>query len=295
MAAVTAVSWAVLAIALKFALKSLSSGTIVWTRMVLAFVILLALFAWHDRRGLKILRRPPWMGLLAGALISCNYFGFMKGVELTTASNAQIMIQLAPMAFALISIFAFKEVPAPLQICGLLTAVSGFGFFYWDQILVSYDQLDRFQEGNLWLLMAAGTWSIFALLQKFLMKRWKPQEFNLLIYGLSAVLLFPTADMDRLDSISTGSAVLILFLALNTVVAYGAFAEALTRIPATHVSVIIAVNPLLTIALMDALARMEVQWIAAEPIHWRGYLGAALVVLGVILTVTNKPGLSSRR
>lgn len=219
----------------------------------------------------------------------------MKGVELTSASNAQIMIQLAPMAFAILSIFVFKEIPTALQLTGLIIALSGFGFFYWDQILVSYDQLERFQEGNRWLLLASLSWCLFALLQKLLMKSWKPQEFNLLVYGLSAILLLPMAEISQLDHPSITSSLLILFLALNTVIAYGAFAEALTRIPATHVSVIIAVNPLLTIALMQLLARMEVQWISPEPIFWRGYLGAALVVLGVILTVTAKPRLSSRR
>lgn len=293
MATITALSWAVLAIALKFSLQTFSSGTVVWIRMVLAFALILSLFIKYRPDGLKILYRPPWLGILAGALISSNYYGFIKGIELTSASNAQIMIQLAPMSFAILSIFAFKETPSLWQFIGLLTALSGFGFFYWDQILVSFEHLERFQEGNLWLLFAAATWAIFALIQKFLMKDWKPQEFNLLIYGLSAVFLFPTAEASELHNISLGSWALLVFLALNTVIAYGAFAEALTRIPAAHVSVIIAINPLLTLVLMTLLTQMEVQWIAGEPIHWRGFLGAALVVTGVVTTVTAKARLST--
>jgi drug/metabolite transporter (DMT)-like permease len=55
---------------------------------------------------------------------------------------------------------------------------------------------------------------------------------------------------------------------------------------------IIAVNPLLTIFLMTILAQMEVEWFASEQIHWRGYLGALLVVTGVILTVSRLGRLS---
>src|SRR5690349_11790470 len=102
MATVTALSWAVLAIGLKLALHSFSSGTIVWVRMIFAFALLLAVFSVKRRSWLEILYRPPLLGVLAAVLIAVNYYGFMKGIELTTASNAQIMIQLAPLSFAVL-------------------------------------------------------------------------------------------------------------------------------------------------------------------------------------------------
>lgn len=295
MASITALSWAVLAIGLKLALKTFSSGTIVWFRMSVAVAILLV-FALLWRRGwFKILMPPPWLAVLSGVLITCNYYGFMKAVELTTASNAQIMIQFAPLGFAAASIFVFKEVPTRLQLFGMLTAVAGFGFFYWDQILVSVDQVARFQEGNLWVLFAAVTWIGFALLQKALLKKHAPQAFNFLIYLVATALLWPLADLGEWQGAGTLDILLVFFLGVNTVVAYGALSEALIRIPASHVSLIIAVNPLLTIFIMTILTRMEVEWIQGEPIHWRGYIGALLVVTGVILTVTRPTRLSRRK
>jgi drug/metabolite transporter (DMT)-like permease len=292
MAVITALSWAVLAIALKLALKSFSSETIVWVRMAAAATMMVALFSWRRRPWLKILSNPPWQGLLCGAMITVNYFGFMKGVELTTASNAQILIQLAPLSFALMSIFIYKETPTWMQGLGMAIALSGFGFFYWDQILVSADRLAEFQTGNLWLLAAAGSWAIFALIQKSLLKRFPPQQINLLIYTCSAILLVPTANLSELHHVSWGQGWLLFFLAANTVVGYGALAEAISRIPASQVSMIIAVNPLLTIFIMTTLAQMEVEWLKAEPIHWRGFVGALLVVAGVILTVRKPVRLS---
>lgn len=292
MATITALAWAVLAIALKFALHKFSSGTIVWTRMVIAFLVLFVGFGLYRREWLEILWRPRWIAVLSGALIACNYYGFMKGIELTSASNAQIMIQVAPMSFAVASIFMFKEIPSLLQAVGLTTAVAGFGFFYWDQILVSFSDIERFQTGNLWLMFAAFTWTGFALIQKSLLKVYKPQQFNLLIYAVSALLLAPLNSFTELPTINGWDALLITFLALNTVVAYGALSEALNRIPANQVSVIIAMNPLLTLLIMSYLAWIKVQWISAEPIHWRGALGAVLVVIGVILTVSKPRRLS---
>ncbi len=292
MATVTALSWAVLAIGLKLALKYFSSGTIVWIRLALAALILLIYFSWRRPSWLKILAHPPWMGITSGILIAANYYGFMKGIELTSASNAQIMIQFAPMSFAVLSILLFNEIPTLVQLIGMGVAVMGFGFFYWDQILAAAQNLATFQEGNLWILMAALTWAVFAVLQKILLRKYAPQQFNVLIYVVSTIVLLPTADLTELAGINLWQFILILLLAINTVVAYGALSEALARIPGSHVSMIIAVNPLLTIFIMTLLTQMEVEWIEGEPIHWRGYLGALLVVTGVILTVARPTRLS---
>ncbi len=285
MATATALSWAVLAIALKFALHTFSSGTIVWIRLSLAFGLLLA-FALVKRPGwLSILKRPPVLGLAAGAFIAGNYFGFMKGIELTTASHAQILIQLAPLSFAVLSVILYGEIPSLIQKIGMAVALLGFGFFYWDQLLLSWDKVAQFQEGNLWLIFAAILWTLFALIQKRLLHAYRPQQFNLLIYGLSALILLPTANFQEFSTAGVGDWLLVLFLSLNTIVAYGALSEALLRIPSSHVSMIISVNPLLTIFLMTILTQMEVGWIAGEPIGWRGLTGALLVVIGVISTV----------
>lgn len=295
MAIITALSWAVLAIALKFALQTFSSGTIVWVRLLLAFLILLFYAFWRRPGWLSILKRPPLMALSAGVLIAINYYGYMKGVEFTGASNAQIMIQLAPMSFVLLSVLWLKEKPSPHQTLGLLTAVMGFGFFYWDQFLVSWENLAEFQVGNIWLIIAALTWAVFAIFQKKSLKKYAPQQFNLLIYATASVLLAPLVTWSEASQLNFGNMLLLAFLAINTVVAYGALSEALIRIPSSEVSVIISSNPLVTLLLMTILTQMEVQWIRGEPIYWRGFLGAVLVVLGVIFTVKGPPRLSRKK
>lgn len=262
--------------------------------MLIAFAFLFVVFAVWKREWLAILWRPRWIALLAGVLIACNYYGFMKGIELTSASNAQVMIQVAPMTFALASMFLFREIPSLFQGVGLSIAVLGFAFFYWDQILVAVNDSERFQTGNLWLMFAAFTWVGFALIQKSLFKVYKPQQFNLLIYFVSALVLLPLNNFSELVDVGLWDFLLILFLSLNTVVAYGALSEALSLIPAPQVSVIISVNPLLTLLIMTYLTQIKVQWISAEPIHWRGALGAILVVIGVILTVAGPRRLSAR-
>lgn len=295
MALTTALSWAVLAIALKVALQTYSSGTIVWIRMAVAAVLMLGFAVIWRPKWLRIFRTPPWSMVLGAALLAGNYYGYMKGVEYTSASNAQILIQLSPLSFAIAGIFLHGERPTPDQIIGMVIAGIGLSFFFWDQILVSMDNLAQYQVGNLWILFAVVVWVTFALIQKKLLKTFPAQQLNMLTYSVAAVVLAPIATYSEWQATTWPSFWLIAFLSVNTVIAYGAFSEAIKRIPASHVSVIIAANPLVTIFLMTILAQMEVEWIRPEPIHWRGYLGALLVVTGVILTVSKPVRLSRRK
>jgi len=287
-AVTTGLCWAVLAIALRQATHFATSGTIVWFRMLTAFLFLLVVFQVRSPANLKILLHLPRRTIGAGLCLAANYFGYMKGVELTSAGNAQIMIQLGPLLLVVIGIVYFKEIPSRRQATGILAAVFGFGLFFWDQILQSITEADRYIEGNLWILMGALTWAAYAGLQKGSSAKYSPQQYNLLIYGLCAICLWPLARIADVHSWTPGVWILMIALGLNTVVAYGALAEALTRIPASHVSLIVSCNPLLTLFLVSTVGSLELSWIQYEPIGWRGWVGAAAVILGVIMTVFKK-------
>lgn len=282
---VTAVSWAVLAIGLKWALVELDSGSIAWSRMIFSTFFLIAFYLFMSPQKLSILKDLPWLGVVSGLCLSANYFGFMKGIELTSASNAQIMIQMAPMSLILIGIFYFKEHPSLQQKIGFLLAFTGFVLFYWDQLLNTLQNQTELLWGNLWLVMAAATWAVFATIQKLLQQKWTPQQLNLLIYFVSCFALFPTVELKQFQNLNLSMWGLLLALGVNTLVAYGSFAEALKRAPASHVSVIVAANPLLTLTILKVFELLGRPILQRENVDFLGYLGAGLVVTGVICTV----------
>ena len=300
LAAFTGVCWAVLAIGLKYALQFTSSGTIVWIRMAWAVVLLTAFFLIRNPRAIKnIFKRTPLMAIGAGAFLAANYFTYMRGLELTSASNAQIMIQLGPISFLLIGVFIFEEVLQFTQWLGVVIALVGFALFNWDQVLVTVAQAQNalnshasstYLIGNAWLIVGAITWAIFAAFQKRLMQKhhWRPQDLNLIIYTLSTVLLAPMANFSELLVLNAHQMFILFLLGLNTLLAYGAFAEANKLAPASYVSLIISCNPLLTIAILKILEQMGSSVVTPEPILWRGYVGAALVVAGVSVAVSFK-------
>lgn len=286
MASTTALCWALLAVGLKYALHFSSTGNIVWIRMVFAFFILLA---WLWRKNKKLvtdLKRPPLLGILAGLGLAANYWFYMKGIELTGASNAQIMIQIGPLTLILVGIFVFKERPTPAQMVGFCLALIGFAFFFKDQLDFSGTHGQVYVYGSLMIYLAGFTWTFFAAAQKYLFKSHTPQQLNLLVFGVSLLCLMPDVQVKEIFTYSLWQWIVLAALGLNTLIAYGALAEALQRIPASLTSLIITINPLGTIFIMQVLDLWHVQWITMEPLKWTGYVGALFVVAGVALAVS---------
>jgi soluble lytic murein transglycosylase len=282
----TSSCWAVLAIGLKIALRYSDSITIAWFRLFVAFLFFAGFLAWKNPQEISILRRPPLLGIIAGLCTALNYYGYMKGVEFTSPSNAQIFIQAAPILLIVAGILFFGEKPSSRQALGFLVTGIGFALFYRDQFLAAFNHRDLYVTGNSLIFVAALGWAIFASLQKLLVHRgFSPTSLNLLINGTGALCLLPMSNWQGLAHLTPWAWILFIGLALNTVLSYSAFGVALKLISAAEVSIIITLSPLLTISLMTGLAALQVTWIQPDTINTLGWIGAVTVVFGVVVTV----------
>lgn len=288
LASTTAVLWGFLPLFLKYALQFSDSLTIVWFRFLAAFLILCGIFAIKNPKLFYVLKRPS-KGLFLGALaLGLNYWGYMKGVEITGPENSQILIQTSPLLFALVGIYYFKERLSLRQMMGFGISSLGFILFYRDLLAQMIQGADLFQLGSLWIGFAALTWVVYATLNKILLKKWQSQQINLLIYGFCALLFLPAANFDQVNAWSSWHWLVMLLLGVNTLLAYGAFAEAVRWISAPKVSIIITLNPIITLILMKLIENNSWDWITSRDISSIGYSGAALVLLGAIL-VASRP------
>ena len=64
---------------------------------------------------------------------------------------------------------------------------------------------------------------------------------------------------------------------------------ALELAPASQVSMVITCNPILTLIFMKILSFNNVDWIKPDQVSIFGYLGAALVIIGILLVVSLAP------
>jgi drug/metabolite transporter (DMT)-like permease len=277
----TALFWATLPIALKVCLEILDPITLTWFRFVVAMLFTAAWLALRGRlRGYGALSRRQWWMLAAAAgLLLGNYVFYLLGVQHTTPANAQLLIQLAPLLMALGGIWLFREDFRAAQWLGLALLAGGMLLFFRDQ-LEAARQAPGYLLGSAWVVVGALVWAAYALLQKQLLVRLGSMQILLLIYVAASLALLPfshPASLARLDGLHWA---MLGYCALNTIGAYGAFAEALAHWEASRVSAILATTPLLTIGAV-ALVHQWWPWLLApEHISALGYVGALLVVAG---------------
>lgn len=284
-ASTAALMWGFLAIVLKVSLTDLNPVTITWFRFAIAFVILATLVLISKPTYFDIFRRPPWLLIFTALALGLNYLGFITGIHYTTPSNAQVFIQTGPILLALSGIFIYKEKLKPLQLVGLLLAVAGLSTFYSEQIKVITFEEVIYNQGVLWVIFGALAWATYANLQKSLVKRYPTNQLNLVIYGLPALLYSPFISLGPVQSISFVYWLVILFLGVNTLIAYTCISQALKYVEANIVSVIITVNPIITFIVMGILTEMQVDWIAPERFTLVGIIGALMVLSGAVMTI----------
>jgi len=290
-AVVTALCWSVLAILLKNALTFADSKTIVAFRMIFAFLMTLPISAIFYPNHLKLLKRPPLFLVLGSMGLAFNYLGFMKGVELSSASNAQIMIQFGPLCLMLSGFIFFKESLKAKQIIWLFVALSGFIIFFSDQFQLG--QAKNLVLANIWILSAAMSWVYYSLtIKHYTKKGYSAFELNLVVFLCCAIVLSTGVDTEAIKEYSFGEWAFLALLGLNTLVAYGAFGQALKLAPASQVSIIITTNPILTLIII-AVGSPLTTYIPYEMVSSKGYIGAFLVIFGVGLATLK--GLKSKK
>jgi drug/metabolite transporter (DMT)-like permease len=283
LALATAACWATLPIALKVSLEALDPITLTWFRFLVAAGLMGAWLAARGRLGVyRGLGCRRWSLLaLAAVMLVGNYVLYLLGVRYTTPGNAQVLIQLAPLLMALGGILVFGEKYGAGQWVGLAVIVAGLGLFFADQWRGGPSVGDAgYLLGSALVVLAAIVWAVYALAQKQLLLALDSPAILWVIYVAATVCLWPFAHPSTLAGLDGVHAAMLVYCALNTLVAYGAFAEALAHWQASRVSAVLATTPLLCLA---SVALVHAWWptgIAAESVGAAGYIGAAAVVVG---------------
>ena len=286
----TAFLWGILPIALTVTLQVLDVYTLTWFRFLTAFGLLAVdLARRHQLPDLQKLR-PSSLGLLAIATIflGINYLFFLQGLAQTSPANAQVLVQLAPVLFGLGAIAIFKERYTLLQWLGLSLLTLGFALFFQAQLRTLITAPTTYLLGSSLIVLAAATWAVYALAQKQLLLILPSPSIMLIIYGGCALMFSPVATPQTILILNPLHLCLLLFCGLNTLVAYGAFAESLEHWEASRVSAVLAMTPIVTLVSVWAASSLIPTLIAPERLTTLGLVGAVLVVFGSIAIALGK-------
>lgn len=286
LALTTAVLWGILPIALKILLEVFTANTITAIRFLVAAVLV---GVWLGLRGklprFALLKQLKISWLMAVAVIGLllNYIFYLSSLNLLTAETAQTLIQLAPFLMMLGGIIIFKERLLFLQQVGAVLLVTGLLLFFNERLLTLLLQASSETWGVLMMIVAAITWAAYALAQKQLLMHYSSKQIMYIIYIAGSIAFIPASDFQPLVNLTLLQWSLLLFCCLNTVVAYGAFAEALHHWEASKVSAVLAITPLITIVSANVVAWIWPQFVPQQLNLW-SWLGALLVVTGSALT-----------
>jgi len=292
----TAVFWGMLPIALKGVLVAIDAVTITWYRFIVSLlVVAFVLYRRNRLPDFAWIKTPKTLLLFVIVILglSSNYVLYLLGLDLVTASAAQIVIQIAPMLLLLGGLLIFKEKFSLLQWIGVLVFVIGLVLFFnhrIDDILTSAtDSGDsRYGWGLLLIVMAAITWAAYALAQKQLLMKYGSQQVMFIAYIAASVLFLPGAQILSVIALTFTQWGLLIFCCLNTLVAYGCFAEALDHWEASRVGAVLAITPLLTIIFAYLTNQLFPQYIAIESLNWISLTGAGILIVGSLTAALAK-------
>ena len=296
----TALLWGILPIKLKQVLQVMDPITVTWFRLTVAGSCLFVYLAAVKRLpSVRVLGpRGGWLVAMAVCGLVGNYVLYLVGLKVLSPGTAQLVVQMGPIFLMVASVFVFKERFSLGQVLGLVALLIGFGLFFNQRLVELLTSLGTYTAGVLTILLATTSWVFYALGQKQLLTVWNSLQVMMVIYLSCAVLVTPWAHPLEALQLSPLQGWLLLACCMNTLVAYGAFAEALAHWEASRVSATLALTPLVTFVAVALAAWWWPDFVQAEEINALGYAGALVVVLGsatVALAPSLFAGLKARR
>jgi drug/metabolite transporter (DMT)-like permease len=277
-----AILWGILPIALAVVLQQLDPYTITWYRFAVAGASLgMILAATGGLPKSASFRRSVWL-LLAVALggLTGNYVLYLIALSHTSPTIAQTVTQLGPMFLLFGGLALFNERFSRVQWLGFAALLTGLGLFFNRRLPELIHPSVGLGLGVALLLIGAVAWGIYGLAQKRLLMWLRPQQILWLLYLGAVVVLLPWTAPNQVMHLSGLQLSMLGFCCLNTLAAYGAFAEALKHWEVSRIGAVLSTSPLFTVAGMWFVARFSPQMVTPERLNLLSILGMFLVVAG---------------
>lgn len=278
--------WGMLPIVVKELLAGMDATTIVWYRFIVAGVVL-GLWLLASNKLPAVFATAAWLRwllLIAALGLASNYFLFSFSLNYVNAETTEAVIQLTTLFLILGGVIIYKEPFVLIQKIGTLLILLGLLLFFNDRYAELFIPGNRQTIGVIIVVFAAITWTVYALLQKKLLLNFSSVQILFLIYAIATVLLLPFIKPASLLELSPLHLGLLLFCCVNTLIAYGSFAEALNCWEASKVSAVLALAPLFTIATLKLIVWIYPDYVFSDRLSVLSMLGALLLVVGSMLT-----------
>lgn len=278
-----AVMWSLLPIILQPILTVMNAQTIVWFRFMIATIGLFCLLALSKKLPkLTALNARYWKFVLLGILgLAANFYLYNLSLKYIPATASQIISPFSSFAMLLSGIWLFKERFGLHQKIGLILLLIGLPLFFNDRF-ADFVAMNQFSLGIFIGVSATLIWVCYGIAQKMLLTKFNSQQILLMIYTGCTIVFSPFATVSQTSHLSPFILGCLVFCCLNTLIAYGSYAEALNRWEVSKVSMVMPMMPILTIIFTQFVHWIDPKHFSAPNLNSISYLGAILVVLGAL-------------
>ncbi|MBC2721323.1 DMT family transporter [Desulfosporosinus sp.] len=260
--------WGSTFVIVKWAIEDLPPFPFLAIRFAIAFVSLLP-FLWFQRAHINL--GTLLSGVVAGVFLFSGYAWQTVGLQYTTASNAGFITGLSIVFVPALVAITTRKLPSPSLILGILCALVGLA-------LLSLGDSLQLNNGDLMILFCA----ISFALHIFLVGRYAPQT-NATV--LASIQILTVSVLSGFFSLilpqpvlvfsSTAWFGLLVTAILATSMAFFVQTKMQQFTSSTHTALIFSMEPV--------FAAISAFFLAGELLTPKGYLGAGLVLTGMLV------------
>ncbi|MBM7572399.1 DMT family transporter [Aquibacillus albus] len=255
--------------------------TLTLFRYIIALLVVLP-FGYKEWKENKSLWKKEWKAIVSLSISGLILFNVLVYLSLnyTTSINAAIVESSTPVFALVLGFILLKETFTKLQLFGVVFSFIGV------IIVITRGSIDMilslsFNPGDLTMLVAMLTWSIYSILIK--KHAWKfPTYGGLLVMSVIAVVIlapFAAIEVNQLSSIewspSVGAGLLYLGI-FPSLVALVAYNKGINAIGPAKASIFLNLIPIFT--MIGAMLFL------GEKLTWLQAGGSILVITGVMIT-----------
>ncbi|WP_127536669.1 DMT family transporter [Paenibacillus illinoisensis] len=278
LALLTILIWGTTFISTKILLIDFTPVEILLFRFLIGYVVLFLIYP----RVMRISTVRDEMLFMAAGLCGVTLYFLIENIALvfTLASNAGVIVSIAPFFTAVLAHFFLKDEPLSRHfVVGFAIALTGI-------VIIAFNgsySLQLNPLGDLLAFVAPAVWAIYSVLMRKIgdlhyhtIGATRKVFFYGLLFMLPALFLFEFHfDMERLADLTNLSNLLFLGVGASAL-CFVTWNRAVSLLGAVKTSVYIYLVPVITL-LASAL-------LLHEPITWVTMLGAVLTLLGSIIS-----------
>ena len=266
--------------ATKIALREVAPVALVWARFALGIPVL-GLFVLARRQLRPVGGRDLGYFLLIGFLgITLHQWLQSNALVTSQATTTGWIVATTPIFIALLGYFFLREKLGKKGVAGMLIATIGVLLVVarGDPRAIAVGRLGA--PGDALILISAVNWAVVSVLSRSGLKRHPAalMMFYVMLLGwlLTTALFGIEAGFRGIGPLSTPGMAALLFLGfICSGVAYVFWFDALERLPASRVGVLLYLEPLVTVAVADVLL--------GETIRAGVMIGGAIILFGIWL------------